>query len=879
MERIRSLCFWAVVLAALGGCLGSGQDGQCAGAVAVQKRIDCHPQPGASQEACEAQGCTWCATDVPNAPWCLFPEDSPYGYSLGGSTEKTAQGWRVTLNKRQALSLFGNDISPVILEVEFQTKDRLRFRLYDPNRQRFEVPLKIDSPGVTADEASYDVEFVDDSSHFRIKRKSTGTVLWDSPLIDLFFSNQYLQITTTVPSTSVYGFGEREHLSFKHSMDFVTYGMFSRDQAPTPFANLYGVHPFYMCVEADSNAHGVLLLNSNAQDVSLSPNPSVTFRTIGGILDFYVFLGPTPENVIQQYTEAIGRPHMPAYWSLGFHLSRWGYGSIDVLKKTVDRMHYYDIPYDVQHLDIDYMERRLDFTYDKVNYAGLPEYLQQLKKEGMHNVVILDPFINKDEEPGTYRPYDLGKEMGIWVNNSDGVTPAVGKAWPPGDSVFPDYTNPRTVEWWTQMCLELKDVLDYDGIWIDMNEPSNFLRGQYPGCAVNDINNPPYVPSISDRSLAQKTLCPDSKTYLGEHYNTHSLFGWSQTAPTFQPCEFSRKSSVCWHICPSPFGMHTVLAVLTQTNTVGMVTAAWLLAAFPKAIGADICGFNYNTTYELCLRWMQLGSFYPFSRNHNAEGNSEQDPAVFGEEFAKISRTTLQIRYSLLPYLYTLFFESHVHGNTVVRSLMHEFTSNQQTHGIDTAFLWGPAFMIAPVLQEATRSVDVYFPEAPWFDYYTVLPSTWKKNYATVSAPLSKIPLFIRGGYILPEQAPATTTTKSRLNPFGLIIALDEQAEASGSLFWDDGDSIDTIEKENYFLAKYTYSKGNLKTEILKNGYRGADTLKYNKITILGLKLRPHAVALNGRAIHGDAFSYELSGKLILWISAPLTQELNITIY
>ncbi|NXL00762.1 SUIS protein, partial [Mesembrinibis cayennensis] len=111
------------------------------------------------QEACEARSCTWCATDVANAPWCFFPEDSPYGYSLGGNTEETAKGWRVTLNKRQALSLFGNDISPVVLEVEFQTRDRLRFRLYDPNRQRFEVPLKIDSPGVSADEASYDVEF------------------------------------------------------------------------------------------------------------------------------------------------------------------------------------------------------------------------------------------------------------------------------------------------------------------------------------------------------------------------------------------------------------------------------------------------------------------------------------------------------------------------------------------------------------------------------------------------------------------------------------------------------------------------------------------------------------------------------------------------
>ncbi|NXV13006.1 SUIS protein, partial [Cepphus grylle] len=111
------------------------------------------------QEVCEARGCSWCPTDVANAPWCFFPEDTPYGYSLGGSTEETAKGWRVTLNKRQALSLFGDDISPVVLEVEFQTKDRLRFRLYDPNKERFEVPLKIDSPGVTADEANYQVEF------------------------------------------------------------------------------------------------------------------------------------------------------------------------------------------------------------------------------------------------------------------------------------------------------------------------------------------------------------------------------------------------------------------------------------------------------------------------------------------------------------------------------------------------------------------------------------------------------------------------------------------------------------------------------------------------------------------------------------------------
>ncbi|XP_073198517.1 sucrase-isomaltase, intestinal-like [Lepidochelys kempii] len=688
------------------------------------------------------------------------------------------------------MSLFGNDISSVAMDVEFQTKDRLRFKIYDPNSQRFEVPLKIESPSTAAADTSYDIEFINQPSfQFKIIRKSTGTVLWDTSLGDLIFSRQYLQITTIVPSTSVYGFGEHEHPSFKHNMNFVNYAMFSRDQPPTPFTNLYGVHPFYMCIENDSNTHGILLLNSNAQDITLSPNPSLTFRTIGGILDFYVFLGPTPEYVVQQYTEAIGRPHFPSYWSLGFQLSRYGYDSLDVVKKTVDRMQQYGIPYDVQYGDIDYMERRLDFTYDKENYAGLPEYIQQLKKDGMHYVIILDPFLSKDEAPGTYWPYELGQEMGIWVNNSDGVTPAVGKAWPPGDSVFPDYTNPRTADWWIQMCIEFKTVLDYDGLWIDMNEPANFGTGQYPGCALNDLNYPPYVPRIIDYSLAQKTLCPDSKTYLGDHYNTHSLFGWSQTPPTFVAVQkatgkrafvLSRSTFVgsgkySGHWLGDNFSrwkdMHMSIIGMLEFNLFGI-----------PYIGADICGFLLDTTYELCLRWMQLGSFYPFSRNHNGEGQMEQDPAVFGAEFAEIARSTLLIRYTLLPYLYTLFFESHVHGNTVVRGLMHD-----------------------------------------------------------------------------------------RLNPFGLIIALDEQGEASGSLFWDDGDSIDSIEKEVYFLAKYTFSEGQMRTKIVKNGYRGVDSLIYNTVQVLGVTSRPNAFVLNGNVIRGEDLQYQENGvcailaSLLFW--------------
>ncbi|XP_058163766.1 sucrase-isomaltase, intestinal-like [Dasypus novemcinctus] len=853
----------------------------------VLQRIDCHPLPGVSRETCEAKGCMWCSAVIPNVPQCFFPEDGPYGYSLNARPEKTARGLRVILNKPDTISLFGNDISPIAMDLEFHAKDRLRFKIYDPNDKRFEVPLIIDSPSKAAVNPDYNVEFLNESSlHFRIIRKVTGTVLWDTSLGGLVFSSQFIQMMTTVPSTSIYGFGEHEHPSFKHDMNFVKYGMFSRDQPPKEFSNLYGVHPFYLCIENDFNAHGVLLLNSNAQDITLNPLPSLTFRTIGGILDFYMFFGPTPENVVQQYTEAIGRPFLPPYWSLGFHLGRWGYNTIDVLKNTIERLKQYDIPHDVQYSDIDSMERHLDFTYDKINFLGLPEYIKQLKRDGMHFVIILNPFLTKDEPRGTYKPFELGQEMGIWVNNSDGITPALGKAWPPGDSVYADFTNPETALWWTQMCTEFKHVLDYDGIWINMNEPSNFRSGQQPGCTRSHLNYPPFVPEITGGILAEKTLCPDSKTYLGDHYDTHSLFGWSQGICTFYAYQNATKKRAF---------------VLSRSTFVGsgQYTGHWLGDNFSRwrdmhmsiigilefnlfgipYTGADICGFNGETAYELCLRWMQLGAFYPFSRNYNTYGHKEQDPGVFGEEFATISRSILKIRYSLLPYLYTLFYYSHVSGNTVVRGLMHEFPSDPQTHGIDKAFLWGPALMIAPVLEEGARSLNVYFPEATWFTLYTgdKIPFSWLKKFVDIPAPLEIIPLFVRGGHILPMQAPARTTALSRQNPFGLLIVLDEQGEAYGSLFWDDGDSIDTVEDEAYFFVDYKFSNKELRTTIIKNGYSGIANQTYDTVEILGLTKKPNTISVNGKVILSDRIQYHPNMKVNLWITEPLSQELTIS--
>ena len=119
----------------------------------------------------------------------------------------------------------------------------------------------------------------------------------------------------------------------------------------------------------------------------------------------------------------------------------------------------------------------------------------------------------------------------MWVKNADG-SPLVGRVWPDDPVFFPDFTLARTHTWWTQMILNLHLELPFDGLWIDMNEPSNFVTGSLEGCKGNSVNFPPYLPSLKldsrDHGLADKTICPDAVHHLGSHYDVHNLFGWSQ---------------------------------------------------------------------------------------------------------------------------------------------------------------------------------------------------------------------------------------------------------------------------------------------------------------------------------------------------------------
>uniref|UniRef100_A0A8C1DSV3 Lysosomal alpha-glucosidase n=2 Tax=Cyprinus carpio TaxID=7962 RepID=A0A8C1DSV3_CYPCA len=774
-------------------------------------RINCGCDRSLSRADCEARGC--CYVPLPQSglggpPWCFYPVRYP-GYKMGPLLP-TEKGQRATL-ARSAPSYLPRDIPTLQLDLMPETLGRLHLTLKDPASPRYEVPFVTSQSRGHKDIQNplYDVDFQPDPFGFIVRRKSNGRVLLNTTIGPLLFADQYVQLSTSMASSVISGLGEH-YTPITLDLNWTSVSLWNRDMAS---ANLYGSHPFFLVQEGDGQAHGVFLLNSNAMEVFLQPAPALTWVTVGGILDFYIFLGPSPQSVVQQYHEVIGYPMMPPYWSLGFHLCRWGYTSTNITRTVVQLMRQAKIPLDVQWNDLDYADQRRVFTFDLQRFGDLPRMVEEFHQLGMKYVLILDPGISSASPPGSYKPFDDGLKRGVFIKNSTGQI-LIGKVWP-GPTAFPDFTNPTTQDWWTDCIRVFHSKVPVDGLWIDMNEPSNFVQGSVDGCPDSDLEKPPYTPG-------QNTVSVQSlQSYIAVSVPGVLLFG---------------------------------------------------LYGVPL-VGADVCGFGGDTTEELCVRWTQLGAFYPFMRNHNDKPNAPQEPFVFSQQAQDAMRTAITLRYSLLPFLYTLFHHTHSSGSTVARPLFLEFPTDPDCQTIDRQFLWGSSLLISPVLEEGALEVTAYLPPGTWYSLHNGEAYYSKGQYILFPAPLDTINVHVREGSIIPQQVPALTTTASRRNPFTLIVALSVGNWAKGELFWDDGESLDTFEHGNYSYVLFFAEESYVVSKPVKlNG--SLDGLVLGEVRVFGVRAPPTSVWANGQKVHD--FSYSQDTKVLAGLDLPMTAMITV---
>lgn len=609
----------------------------------------------------------------------------------------------------------------------------------------------------------------------------------------------------------VYGFGEKNGRLDKRGWNLGGYNYvmwntdtYMHDSATDP---MYVSVPFFMVMN-QGKAHGIFLDNTwrSFFDVGHDHPGLLTFGAAGGDMDYYFINGPDPKDVIERYTALTGRMPLPPLWSLGYNQCRYSYYPESRVRQLADTFRQKEIPADVIWLDIDYQDNYKPFTWDYERFPDPKKMLSDLRAQHFHVVCIVDPHPKKEKG---YPPYDEGKKNNYFVKNPDG-TVYQGPVWPshakqsPGPSVFPDFSNPAARQWWGQLYSGLEDD-GIAGIWNDMDEPSVFdtPSGTMP---LNVVFNNDGHPATG--------------------YEMHNIYGQQMSRATFEGLSELRPNERAFVLTRSSFaGGQRYAALWTGDSTSdwsslrqSIATLLGLgLSGFPF-VGSDIGGFVGSPSGELYTRWLQVGLFCPFMRSHSDSSSPSKEPWVFGDSNEAINKSTIELRYQLLPYIYNVMAQASETGVPALRPLFLEFPQDEHAATIDDEFLFGPDLLVAPVLYEGVTQRAVYLPEGDWYNYWT---GESLKGGQTIQLPvtLKSIPMFVRAGGFIFNQPVVQSTDQMPGNALKVLIA---PAKNSASwLYEDDGETLD-YRNGNFMKRQFSQVRDKKQTIIKVSGPDGS---------------------------------------------------------
>lgn len=614
-----------------------------------------------------------------------------------------------------------------------------------------------------------------------------------------FFTDEQGRNSFTIeigPGTSLYGTGEVPGPLLRNGRKTVLWNSDSYGYKEAT-QSLYKSHPWVLAVRDDGSSFGVI--GDSTYRIEIDLTEDITFHAEGPEFPVIVIERDSPFEVVQTLAELTGKIPMPPKWAIGYHQCRYSYYPDSQVREIAQGFRDRDLPADVIWMDIHYMDEYRVFRFDDELFPdpkGLNEYL--LNELNFHNVWMIDPGIGAETErfpPEGYSVYEEMIEGDHAVKTADGEI-YQGEVWP-GWCVFPDYTQQRTRDWWAGLYEDFM-AQGITGVWNDMNEPAIF-------------------------NVESKTM-PEDNVHAGDpemggggtHARFHNVYGMLMIKATREGVQKTNPSK-------RPFVLSRAIYLGGQRYAAGWSgdnSADWWdlegsvpmvlnmsLSGFPF-YGPDLGGFIGNGDADQFERWFGYGVLFPFARGHTAVGNRQKEPWEFGEEVENTARQALNNRYMLLPYYYSLFYDAHTKGSPITQPVFFADPTDPALRTEDDLFLLGEGLLIKPNLTlHGDRAV-------------TMPGGIWNKlNLEGADNP--DIPeFFVKGGSIIPTGPVMQYTSEKPLNPLTLVVSLDENGRASGTLYEDSGDGY-SYQNGDYLLSTYIAERIGDRVEIRMTGAKG----------------------------------------------------------
>ena len=789
----------------------------------------------------------------------------------------------------EKLTFHARALTPKIFQFLIVDKNSARFMppLLDPEFKLKLVKEKNNKNNIfNLDDIGFELTgLINEPFSFKLKEQKTKEDIYFFDGANFLYSDTLIMFDQLLTTKYIYGFGER---NFEFNLDVGKYTTWPNDTTTTykdkgtGGYNLMGHQPIGLHKTKNNKYLGFIFMNINAQDLiintvddKLKNKENSLFKyymrhiTIGGIINYFITFGDTPEEAILEIHKIIGRPALPPFWAFGWHQSRWGYKTTKDLEKVLDKYNRYNIPLDAIWVDLDLLQNNKNFILSS-GHNLTPKFVDKLHSLQKKFVPILDYGLPVDDN---YKYYNLGKKTKSFIKSNYTKKDLFSFVWP-GLSVFPDLFTKEGQNVWLEGLYDFYSEINFDGVWIDMNEPAMlYLNDKDIGEIVgeefanstylNTFYDIPYIPgyrkghtSLSSKSVSINAYSKrNKKNNFYTMYNIKSLIPKIQVELTYNFLKYYNKR---------PF-------ILSRGNTIGQGKYGfhWLgdnLANFNHLkssipgifnynifgipfVGADICGFHKNATDELCARWHVLGAFYPFSRNHNVDNAANQEPWEFRSILGRFdlemndisdwpkegytllaAQKAIKLKYSLLRYTYTqIFMISLGIKGAYFKPVFFEFNEDDillnEMNVLNSHIMLGDSLLFIPNLNKLDSDYLGYFPNCNFNNlpegnaFVNYIQDRKVGQFKELKGGYLDINLFLRGGKIIPYQDNENILSTKDLRHIrtSLIINPDQNKYAIGNVIYDT-DEIDSIEKKIYLHMKIVYDKDILKFSVVNLG-------------------------------------------------------------